>query len=189
MVSTAYLVPAGGRLGLALAPDFPRLWPHTHADHGGPRNIPLTVAIRVDLPIGYADRIATMPAPEPADPQDSFGLYSHPVSEIRRDHMADRICVTIGEDSQTWTPQRERRLTTSRRLTATSSNTDEPLIMTGGATASLDDDGNRVRVSVRTTVTATYAAAADVVVTLNEVILFSRRWETVAEVSESAPHT
>lgn len=127
-----------------------------------------------------------MPAPEPADPQDSFGLCSHPVSEVRRDHIADRVRVTIGEDSQTWTPQRERRLTTSRRLTATSSNTDEPLMMTGAATASVDDGNNRVRVSVRTTVTATYAAA-DVLITLNEVILFSRQWETVAEPSESAP--
>ena len=188
MVSTAYLVPAGGRLGLALAQDdFPRLWPHPHAGQGDRLNTPLTVAIRVDLPTGHPDRTATMPAPEPADPQDNFGLYSRPVSEVRRDHIADRVRVTIGEDSQTWTPQRERRLTTSRRLIATSSNTDQPPLMTGTATASVVDDGNRVRVSVHITVTATYAAA-DAQVTLNEVILFSRQWETIAEPSESAPH-
>jgi uncharacterized protein len=184
MVSTAYLVPTGGRLGLALAQDdFPRLWPYPHGDQGDHLNTPLTVAIRIELPTGHPNR--TVPMPSPAVSQHGFGLYQRPVSELRRDHIADGVRVTVGDDTQTWTPQRERRLTTSRRLTATNSSTDQPPMMTGAATASVDGDGNRIRVSVHTTVTETYATA-DIHVTLNEGVLFSRRWETAADSFESA---
>jgi putative CocE/NonD family hydrolase len=180
---TAYLLPAGHRVRVALAEDdFPRLWPAAAASpaDAGSQHLAVT-GLTLTLPVisPAAGRPATMPPPGGAlAGHPPLGLRHEPRWTITRDLAGDGTTVTIGEQTLARTPQRHL-LELSTEIAASVRGRGRPSARIRGACTATARTSSGEIITVRAGLHVTEdAAVATGQVSFGDTEVFSRRWET-----------
>ncbi len=177
LIPTAYLVPAGHRLRLAVSGgDFPRLWP-TAGTAGIEVECGSEAWLELPLADGSVGELADVPRPasRPSAVQ-SLVLRAEPLCTLTRDAITDGVTATVGEHLVMRTPHDQATMDMNWFTSATvAPDRPEGAHVTGKATIRADT-ANGDKVARAELLISADAAVVTAEVTIDGEPAFTRRW-------------